>query len=546
MKICNNCHAELADSVNFCHLCGGSQFSAAAAAPVEPSNETEPLSPPDPIPQKNPDPTPAYIPGNGYYTDNGAPVQPPRKKASKGLIIGIISGVVALVAVSVVLVILMNPVTRFMRAIQKGDIVTAAEIYFDSIVDSSDRMGKLNDNLASYADEHLQKYLNGEISYDEMSEQLWAVNSAGVFNDDIYAAINQASNVDYWRRTYEEANEALSNGDYANAILLYCQVLDDEFENVDAAVEKLQEASDLYRNEVVEAVAAYTAEHNYESAYALLNNALEILSGDSTLLKAYDDCVAAEYTYTIDCIIEEAQVYYNTNDYQTSLAYLDDYICVYPDEVRLHDERNSCLTQYEHYVVTEAFRLAKEGSFNHALSLIESAQAHVTSSTITNLQLICISHIPVNLGDMEIFLNETKGGSWASYTNEKNEYLTDNYNNTYSHSLSAGCGKLTYLVNFKYQSFTGTVAFPKGLTADNARKSATLTIYGDDQELVVFQDVTADTKPQSFELDITGYEKIVLKWTCDGYNVWSDWGEFATIFNGVLTPIPLDLPESIS
>ena len=142
----------------------------------------------------------------------------------------------------------------------------------------------------------------------------------------------------------------------------------------------------------------------------------------------------------------------------------------------------------------------------------------------------------VNLGDMEIFQNKTKGGSPAWYTDKYDEYLTDNYGNTYAHSVSVGTGSLTYLVNYRYLTFSGTVAFPKGLASDDYRESATLKIYGDEELIAEFKEIDDGSRPESFSLNIKPYERLTLEWTCEGMNVWSDWGEYATIFDGVLVP----------
>ncbi len=140
----------------------------------------------------------------------------------------------------------------------------------------------------------------------------------------------------------------------------------------------------------------------------------------------------------------------------------------------------------------------------------------------------------VRLGDMEIFLRKTDGGSSYQYSDEYDRYLTDNYGNTYSHSVSVGTGSLTYLVNHKYLTFSGTVAFPKGLYCDDYRSSATLSVYGDDRLIAEFKNINEATRPEAFSLNIGQYERITLKWTCKGRNIWEDWGYFATIFDGTL------------
>lgn len=541
MKKCKNCQTEVADSSNFCHICGGSDFSPVEAEPVPeviPEEIPHQAAPEEPVAEPNP---------GSYYTDSGVTVPPaaPKKKPSKGLIIGIAAGAVALIAVIVVAIILLNPVRRFMNAIKDGDSPAAAEIYYESIITNDDRAEKVYAELSAYADEQLQKYLAGEISYDELTSSLWAIDAASVYNETVYSALEQASSVNNWRQIYADAEEAFADGNYALAINLYSKVAGLDFESGEEAAAKLVDATSLYRSEVLDAVTAYQTDHAYESAYALLNEAFAVLPNDAALESAYAACLQAEYDYTIDCIIAEAQVYYTTNDYLGAIAYLDERIAVYPDEVRLQDERNACLGLFETYAINESYRLASEEDYVHAASLAASALEYVTSPSLTELYQIYLSYIPVKLGDMEIFLNETRINSLGATTNKLDQYLTDSYSNTYAHSLSAGCGTLTYLVNFKYKTFSGTVAFPKELTANTAHESATLIIYGDGHEIATFRDVTDDTKPKEFTLDISSYEKISLEWTCEGYNAWRNWGDFATIFDGTLIPIPIELPASV-
>ena len=63
MKKCNNCQAVVADTANFCHLCGSSEFSpieaepvvSAAAEPIpqEPAVQEEPAAPAEPAVQES-------------------------------------------------------------------------------------------------------------------------------------------------------------------------------------------------------------------------------------------------------------------------------------------------------------------------------------------------------------------------------------------------------------------------------------------------------------------------------------------------------------
>ena len=571
MKKCTNCQTLINDSANFCHMCGGSDFAPVDEEPAVPQNvaaepvQPEPAEPAasepvaeepaaqepaaqDPVTQEPVQPPVTEVPpvNKNWYQDGPIVPPTPKKKPSKGLIIGICAAVVVVIAAVVVTLILTNPVRRFMNSIEENDPDTAFSIYIEDIAGNESRTEKLTETIDAYVAEQLELYTDEVITYDEFSSRLTAIAQTYISNDNVYAAIDEGGMLYHWRETYAAAEEAFQSGDYSSAVLYYSEVAGQDFEHGEEAIDKLAQATENYRNQILTEVESAIAAHEYTSAMMLLEEALWILPGDEKLVNAQEACRQAEYDYTIDCLIEEALVFTNHNDYVSAIQYLDTQIGVYPDEVRLQQAKDECLLAFEAYVIAESFRVATEGNFTHAVSLTSSGLSYFTSATVSELHAIYLSHIPVNLGDMEIFKNDSKGGSWATYTNGTDKYLEDKFGGVYTHSLSVGCGSLTYYLNFKYQTFTGTVAFPKGLESSSARESASLIIYGDGQEIAAFRDVTDTSKPQPFSIDVSAYEQITLTWECEGYNIWEDWGDFATIFDGILTPVPLPLPESVS
>ena len=138
--------------------------------------------------------------------------------------------------------------------------------------------------------------------------------------------------------------------------------------------------------------------------------------------------------------------------------------------------------------------------------------------------------------NMDIFAKRTEGGSMQTNTDRKDAYFMDNYGNSYRHSFYAGKGTVTYLTNYKYQTFKGTVACPKGMRDDSWRPSASLYIYGDGRLLKSFQNMNCYARPIPFSLNISGYERITMEWvSSDDGNIWRDWGYYATIFDGIFT-----------
>lgn len=513
MKKCNSCQAVQDDASKFCSQCGSTEFS-----PID-----EQVSPVN------------------YDANTEAPSVPVSHKRGKVLVLAGVAAVVVIVIIAAS--ILFNPVDQIMRGIQDDDFSDAANIYQEQISSDSDKYQKAYDKVSAYVEELLEQYRNQEITYDYLMNKLYGIDQIGVLGREITYTYTEADYLHSCRETYASAEKAFDNGDYKGAIPLYAQVADADFENGENAIEKYNQSVELFRADVVSSAQEYIDSGEYSMAMMLLEDALYVIPGDSELLSVQQSCIQAEYDDNIQSLVEEARLYTANHDYVGALSFLDSCILTYPDELNLQQERNTCLADYEAYVIAESLRLANAGEFQHALSLAESGLNYFTSTRVTELTVIFKSHIPVILGGMEMFQNNTDGGSWATKTDDTNKYLVDNYGNEYANSLSVGCGSVTYLVNFKYQTFSGTVGFPKGLESDSYRESATLLIYGDGEKIAEFSNFNEATKPESFSLNISSYEKITLKWNCTGMNIWGDWGYFATIFDGTFMPVPLDLPS---
>jgi len=472
------------------------------------------------------------------------PVRTGKKKPKPWVWVCVAAGALAVTAIVVFLAMEFNPVSRMMRSLKNGDSETAMSIAEDRIAESDRLEEDATEELSVYANEILQQYRDGQITYDEADAKMTTIASAGLLTSDVLEAATMLEEVHYANEQYETAVQAAEDGDYKKAIYAYRDVIELNVEHVTGAEEGLASAVSAYRDGVVVAVGDYMAASQFDVAAAAIQEGLSVLAEDAELTQLQNDCADAEYQFQISQMIAEADVYADTHDYQEALNCIDQYLLEYPDETALLNARAGYVQQYTDYVIQTSKDSAAEGDYETALSLTNSYLTVLESPEITALQLAYASYIPVQLGDMEFFLNKSEGGDWAMETDTKDAYLEDNYGNQYSHSFYCETGSVTYLLNYKYASFTGTVAFPKGLDSDSYRYSATLKIIGDDDtELAVFSDFDADSRPETFSLDVSGYEKLTLHWGCSGMNIWHNWGYFATIFDGILTPIPLEIPS---
>ncbi|MEE5993904.1 MAG: protein kinase [Oscillospiraceae bacterium] len=130
------------------------------------------------------------------------------------------------------------------------------------------------------------------------------------------------------------------------------------------------------------------------------------------------------------------------------------------------------------------------------------------------------------LSNEDLFATDSK----KIYTNEK---LVTNYNEKYLSSFSIDKGYASFLVKDRgFVGFTGIVALPKDVTPDRYKTSAQLDIYVDEELVFRSETFTSESKPQEFNIDITGAEVVKVIWNCDGSTYSKDWAYYATIFDG--------------
>lgn len=136
-----------------------------------------------------------------------------------------------------------------------------------------------------------------------------------------------------------------------------------------------------------------------------------------------------------------------------------------------------------------------------------------------------------------VYLSDLKEFSYGEDGQTVNKYLKSNYGETYKNSVTCSQGYVSYLIDGKgYSLFKGIIGCPEGMHSDGFTHGAYIEVIatkGDKQTtLYVSKEITDASKPTDIEIDISGYEVIYFKWHCVGCNIWSNWGQFATIFEG--------------
>ena len=88
--------------------------------------------------------------------------------------------------------------------------------------------------------------------------------------------------------------------------------------------------------------------------------------------------------------------------------------------------------------------------------------------------------------------------------------LTDNYGNTYGEAVINYTTNYEYLLDGKYSALKGTLYIPNGESSDEA---ITLTVKGDGYVLYSSPLMAKTSRPQDFEVNISGINKLVIQWS---------------------------------
>lgn len=230
-------------------------------------------------------------------------------------------------------------------------------------------------------------------------------------------------------------------------------------------------------------VADYTAKRMYGEAVKCLEVRKNIVSASAELQELLDSCKGL---YRTDAV-ERAEQAYSSDGYQAAVSILDEALEIMKGDRELTDLRN-------YYY----------------------------------------SRKPIILVELQVF----SYGDGGEYNASSNEYKTDRYGNEYSSSFSVeNQSTIKWLLKGQYRTFTGTIACPANFQYKNNLSNVVVTVIGDGKVLFTSAESGPDEKPQCFSIDVTAVEELQIKWVClPALNIWRDWCEYATIFDGTFHP----------
>jgi|GEM_PF-6125833 len=481
--------------------------SAEDAAP----EETDPFPLPPPVAQETP---------------------PKRKRVSRArILIPILAGAVVLVGAVVFLSILFSPVSRVSRALDSGDYAAAGETFRKSVSGNEKGEASVAEKVDLIVADLVEGFDDGTMEYSEVWQTLEALRMHGLPSDTLDGARVHVSALHASRESWIAAQKAFGARDY-EATVAACDGVIREDEDYAEAQETKQKALELWMESILNEASARMEENDYEAARAVLAQHEDRFGAEAEYRAAIETCEADALAYAISQEIASARGILYGGEFETAFAYLDQVVETYGETDALREARAEMEADLSKIVREMAEGYYNVDSVDRAMAVLERGLALVPEDEeMAGLLAQYRASIPVILAETEpeSFTGATEGS--ALHTSQ---YLTDNTGNTYTTSVYANNGEAVYALGGQYASFTGTVAFPAGVSTGEERASARLDIYGDGDLLFTSEEMDETALPVFFELNVSGYEKLTLVWTCTGTDEGLDWGGFATLFDGAL------------
>ena len=177
-----------------------------------------------------------------------------------------------------------TPVDKYLRSFDKGDSEAASQIYSAEIKGSAEDKESLQTKLKERMDSIYEDFKTGKITSDEAKEKLKNYKEYDTSSVYAFTTINKVSTLQKSKDAYSDAEKAENDGNLADAITNYKNVIADD-PNHEAAQAKVLQLSETY-TETMKAQAQQEADlKDYDSAISTIN-ALSDVVGNTDELKS--------------------------------------------------------------------------------------------------------------------------------------------------------------------------------------------------------------------------------------------------------------------
>ncbi|EOS35204.1 hypothetical protein C808_04983 [Lachnospiraceae bacterium M18-1] len=434
------------------------------------------------------------------------------KKPKKRLVIATVVGVAVIAAgVAGYLAVsrITDPVRLFQEAIQENDFEKASQLYENKLKSgNSGKLAEASDFLSDHAEDVLEKYIQGELEYEDALSQLQEMEKIGIVSEgEMEPLIEELNEIRTSRAAYENGQDEMEAGDYEAAIGDFRKVIQDD-PNYSNAQKKLADAVRSYKDELIVSLSQFETDKRYRDAISALSKGLIVVPEDADFqekIRDYEKKIEDDITLTVDGIIRDAKgIVSESEDYTAALTDLRAAQKQYPNREELKTAIGEMEEAYVSKQLTEAEKLAGESRYEEAVDLLGEAQELVPDNDSMEKAIKEYkAKFPTLLQQMVYFTGEylENGGQELDNLQGTQKNIVTNENG-YAFDFDN-----IYKLNGTYKKMTGNWYQP--FSERSSTNGKDLKIYGDGR-LLFSATMRSGIEPIGFEIDLAGVEELEI------------------------------------
>lgn len=362
----------------------------------------------------------------------------------------------------------------------------------------------------------VEKYNNGDISYDEATSKLNSLydNADSEMRAKIDDERTLLDKLKESKDAFASAQNASNVNNYKLSIKSYADVIAEDT-NYEKAQQAIVDDGNKYLDEVHKLGETYISEDKYTKAISAYKDSKDVYDDGSADTWIAD--TESQYKQNVEAKIEKCV---SDGDYQTAIIDYNELYDYFKDEtynVKIAELENEWVNK----VVAESEQYLSNGDYKNAKDALAAAKRSIKNDEELDAQEARVEEFtPVNLFSLDSFAETT--GQYVSVKNWSTGDKTNTGNSGYvgkkvSILENMGIGDITdyrykaiYNIDGNYDTLTGLFAIDfdsKDCTADNF--GAQFFVLADEQDILYKSDwIRGGDMPLEINLDISGRNQV--------------------------------------
>ena len=410
-----------------------------------------------------------------------------------------------------------RPVDNFRTLYTDGQYEAALTLYENTLSKVDGNARKAEQCVRHHLEHAWAQYRDAVIDRSQMETACAAAEKYPALEGDLAALKPQLTLLYASRAAYEEGCRLLEAGQYLDAIAQFSSMSENDTLYIEGT-DKSQEARQGYCQQIVTQTSTLMEQSQYEDAMTAVEDALTRFPEATTLTAQKEVIYNAYKDYRKQTSMAEAQAALDQGNLEEALRILAPLKKDYPDDTDLSALTDQYEASYCAQIAEAATPLLEERQYRQAFDIVSPAyDIFPENDTIASLYDQAEGHLP-KAADALSWENDTLRGTKTTGDN-----VEDTHGNLYGHAIiytepsAISMQTMTYSegkdlcqLNGRYTRLQGTLAVKAGSRGIQNGHTGTFRIYGDDTLLFEAGDLSEESEPQTFDLDVSGVKTLTF------------------------------------